>query len=147
MARLRQERLDYVAREDAGYRAATALLLRRIYKYIPGPGHHLTIDGHNKPCQRQAEDDEDDDARGSVYSLYRSRTLEASPPWPPSPGGAGSEPFDEEDNDDGQDDFVVRENRVGRLIHVPAPSAAIPEYVKDAYEEATRQLARRCSPI
>jgi len=147
VARLRRERHDYIAREDAGYRAATALLLRQIYKYIPGPGRHLVINGRDKPCYRQPEGEDvvDPGARNDVYSQFRNRPAEPSPTWSSmaSPQSAELEPFDEEDNEDGEDEYVVRENRVGRLVHVPAPSAAIPEYVKDAFEEATKQLTRK----
>ena len=129
--RLRKERGQFLIRHDPVHRAAAAMLLRKIYKYITGPGHIIVIDGFNKPCFDHPEEEEEGEGEGGtkgVYSRYRNRQT-SSPTFESSSTQLYETDFHDpelDDNDDGEDDYLLRENSAGRLIQVPAPSATIP---------------------
>ena len=127
---LRRERGQFLIRHDPVHRAAAALLLRTIYKYILGPGHILVIDGANKPCFDHPEEEEAEGEVGTRGAFSRYRNRQSSSPTLESSSTNLFEPDyynpELDDNDDGEDDYLLRENSAGRLIQVPAPSATIP---------------------
>jgi hypothetical protein len=126
------------------YRAVAALLLRKIYKHIVTPGRHLVMDPWHKPSDEEEEEEEEE---GGAYSRYRgrndveetdSRRLHQSgyEGYGGYGGYEGYEPVSEaeQDNDDGEELYLLRENAAGKLLRVAAPSPAIPEYIKEAFD-------------